>query len=60
MFESEKDKGERGEPRQRYDPSECRHETLVKTEESGINEVDTDVTIYTCSGCGRSFTVTDY
>ena len=60
MFESEKDTDSGGGPHQRNDPRECRHEMLVKTEESGINDVDTDVTIYTCSGCGRSFTITDY
>jgi hypothetical protein len=39
---------------------DCSHDTLAKVEESGINEVDTDVLIYACSRCGKTFTVTDY
>lgn len=42
------------------DPNDCVHRQLVRVEQSGINEVDTDVLLYTCSACGRSFTITDY
>jgi hypothetical protein len=41
-------------------PRDCRHVNLVKVEHSGINEVDTDVSLYTCSACGKSFTITDF
>ncbi len=60
ISENAMDQGRRGNPQPRKDPSACGHETLIRTEESGINDVDTDVSIYTCSSCGRTFTITDY
>jgi hypothetical protein len=42
------------------DMKDCHHSTLVKAEQSGINDVDTDVQLYTCSTCGKFFTITDY
>lgn len=39
---------------------DCDHPTLAKVERSGINDVDTDVLLYTCSTCGKTFTITDY
>jgi hypothetical protein len=42
------------------DQGGCVHQQLVRVEQSGINEVDTDVLLYTCAECGRSFTITDY
>jgi hypothetical protein len=41
------------------DMKNCGHSTLMKVEQSGINEVDTDVLIYACSKCGKPFTITD-
>jgi len=41
------------------DPRDCVHKNLVKVE-SDINNVDTDVLLYVCATCQRSFTVTDY
>jgi hypothetical protein len=38
---------------------ECDHPTLVKVNQSGINDVDTDVLLYTCAACGKPFTITD-
>lgn len=37
-------------------PNECGHLTLVKVE-SEISDVDTDVQIYLCAMCRRSFAV---
>lgn len=37
-------------------PNECGHQNLVKVE-SEISEVDTDVQIYRCAMCRRSFSV---
>jgi hypothetical protein len=45
---------------QTTNPKECRHTKLAKVEASGINEVDTDVSLYTCAACGKSFTITDF
>jgi transposase-like protein len=39
--------------------NECGHQNLVKVE-SEISEVDTDVQIYRCAMCRRSFAVTAY
>jgi hypothetical protein len=39
------------------DTKDCAHSTLVKMEQSGINEIDTDVLIYACSKCGKHFTI---
>ena len=55
-----KTESRRGQHEHRKDPSDCRHESLVKVEESGINDVDTDVLIYACSTCGKTFTITDF
>ena len=43
----------------RQDPRDCAHTNLVRVE-SDINNVDTDVLLYVCSRCQRSFTLTDY
>jgi hypothetical protein len=60
MSDTNTDESHHGERAPRSNPSECRHTKLVKVEASGINEVDTDVSIYTCSACGKSFTITDF
>jgi hypothetical protein len=54
------DQGHKSEPEYNHNPRVCAHVTLVKVEQSGINDVDTDVSIYTCSSCGKSFTITDF
>lgn len=54
------DKGSKSETEYSHNPRACDHVTLVKVEQSGINDVDTDVSIYTCSACGKSFTITDF
>jgi hypothetical protein len=41
------------------DPRDCAHTNLVRVE-SDINNVDTDVLLYVCSSCQRTFTLTDY
>jgi transposase-like protein len=40
-------------------PSECRHQALAKVE-SKISKADTDVQIYVCTTCGKSFMVNDW
>jgi hypothetical protein len=60
MPDTKTDDGRHGEHAPKSNPSECRHTKLVKVEEAGINEVDTDVSFYTCSACGKSFTITDF
>ena len=47
------------ESRPRSSIRDCSHATLTRVEESGINDVDTDVLIYACSRCGKTFTVSD-
>jgi DNA-directed RNA polymerase subunit RPC12/RpoP len=41
------------------DPRACGHQRLEKVDASGVNDVDTDVLVYLCSSCGKTFTVTD-
>jgi hypothetical protein len=60
MSDTNTDEGHHGERLQTGHPRACRHTKLVKVEESGINEVDTDVSLYSCAACGRSFTITDF
>lgn len=40
-------------------PNECGHRNLVKVE-SKISDVDTDVQIYVCTICRKSFAVNAY
>jgi hypothetical protein len=40
-------------------PKECDHQALAKVE-SKINKADTDVQIYVCTICRRSFMVNDW
>lgn len=40
-------------------PSECGHQVLAKVE-SKISKADTDVQIYLCTICGKSFMVNDW
>ena len=60
MPDTKREESHHGKDRERNNLSECQHVNLVKVQESGINDVDADVSIYTCSGCGRSFTITDF
>jgi hypothetical protein len=60
MSDTKTDESHHGEQVQTTNPKECRHTKLAKVEASGINEVDTDVSLYTCSACGKSFTITDF
>ena len=53
------EKGHKGQLRQAKNPRECRHMTLLKVEDSGINDVDTDVSVYRCSQCRKPFTITE-
>jgi DNA-directed RNA polymerase subunit RPC12/RpoP len=40
-------------------PGECGHQRLVKVEAAGVNDIDTEVLVYVCSACGKSFAVSD-
>ena len=50
-------KDKSGEPA--TDPRDCLHKNLARVE-SDINEIDTDVLLYECTACRKSFTITDY
>ena len=43
----------------RSNPRDCGHHSLVKVEAAGVNDVDTDVLVYVCAECGKSFTASD-
>jgi transposase-like protein len=60
MSDTKTDENHVGEQVQTTNPKECPHTKLAKVEASGINEVDTDVSLYTCAACGKSFTITDF
>jgi hypothetical protein len=46
-------------PNLRSDPRECGHQSLVKVEAAGVNDIDTEVLVYVCAACGKSFAVSD-
>jgi predicted SprT family Zn-dependent metalloprotease len=54
--ETKRNKGHEGQPEHTQNIRDCRHMTLCKVEESGINDVDTDVLVYRCSTCGKTYT----
>ena len=53
-----KRQGQKGKHEYAKEPGNCPHVNLLKVEASGINDVDTEVLLYACSTCGKTFTIT--